>query len=243
MRSPSQESSDFDMRTTEVPINKPLRPALPTSRENVNNAPLFTSPRHSIDDRLRKHENQPKRAGVGALAGELVKETRFLRKPFPTNKAWKNQQDLELAQELTHLKQSGHLPSIDHGAHPKIRHRVVHRPKPLCKQERTRLQNRNSPGVLHQSLVPGPRQPLSIRVLQRASRKRQETGSELPNPPSRVALVSLGLLCLPLRHLTRMTWSTWMCARAITLPTQCSPTTLQPLLSVKSSRQMLQRTS
>ncbi|KAL5884308.1 hypothetical protein ACKVWC_003275 [Pyricularia oryzae] len=69
MRPPSQESSDFDMRTTEVPINKPSRPALPTSRENVNNAPLFTSPRHSIDDRLRKHENQPKRAGVGALAG------------------------------------------------------------------------------------------------------------------------------------------------------------------------------
>ncbi|TLD30671.1 hypothetical protein PspLS_01733 [Pyricularia sp. CBS 133598] len=69
MRSPSQESSDLDMRATEVQINKPLRHALPTSLENVNNAPLFTSPRRSIDDRLRKHENQPKRKGAGALTG------------------------------------------------------------------------------------------------------------------------------------------------------------------------------
>ncbi|TLS29975.1 hypothetical protein PpBr36_03880 [Pyricularia pennisetigena] len=67
IRCPSQKSSASDMRATEAQINKPPRPALPTSLENVNNAPLFTSPRRSIDDRLRKHENQPKRTGMGAL--------------------------------------------------------------------------------------------------------------------------------------------------------------------------------
>ncbi|KAI6345856.1 hypothetical protein MCOR25_011005 [Pyricularia grisea] len=69
MRSPSQDSSDCELRGREVQVNKPLRPALPTSLENVNNAPVFTSPRRSIDDRLRKHENQPKRVGMGLVTG------------------------------------------------------------------------------------------------------------------------------------------------------------------------------